>query len=363
MKILVINAGSSSLKYQLIDMSTESVVKKGIVERLVDHTSALKEVLKEVGIENVDAFGHRIVHSGEDFNSSIVFDDENMAVCEQNIELAPLHMPANLACVKACLELAPEKKNVAVFDTAFHSAMPEKAYLYGIPYELYEKYKIRRYGFHGTSHLFVSEVAAELLGRKDAKIITCHLGNGSSVAAVWGGKSVDTSMGFTPLEGLMMGTRSGDIDAAVVEFIMQKTGMSVSEVINLLNKKSGVLGISGIGSDFRDLNAAADGGHEMAKLALSMFAYRVRRYIGSLMAAMGGCDAIVFTGGIGENSHKVRLQVLQNMEQMGILIDENKNNNPEKGNFLITKETSPIAVYIIPTNEELVIARETAKLI
>ncbi|MDR3263812.1 MAG: acetate kinase [Clostridiales bacterium] len=398
MTILVLNAGSSSLKYQLFKFSGDSynVLSKGTVERIAigdslithkgkggaeikitgnidSHTEALKKVFealcdKEYGvIKNVgeiSAFGHRILHGAEDFGSSVILTEENLEKCRKNIELGPLHMPANLSCVEACKQLISSTPNVGVFDTAFHSTMSKTAYMYAIPYEYYTDYKIRKYGFHGTSHRYVSGEAAAYLDNAESKIITCHLGNGSSIAAVKGGKVVDTSMGLTPLEGLAMGTRSGDIDPAVIEFIMQKTDKSISEILNILNKKSGVLGISGISSDFRDVTTAAEAGNERAELGLAMFAYRVRKYIGSYLAALNGADAIVFTGGIGENSVKMRERIISGLDGLGIEFDAEKNQSVKRNAVSeINKTASRIKILVIPTDEELVIARETYELV
>lgn len=396
MKILVVNAGSSSLKYQLFDMSDESVLAKGTVERIgmegsqithkgkegksvtlkedfKNHTQALKKVLdclcdKEYGvisdINEIGAVGHRVLHSGEDFDKSIIIDDETLAICKKNAPLGPLHMPANISCIESCLNILKDKKNVAVFDTAFHLTMPKKAYMYAVPYEYYDKWKIRKYGFHGTSHRFVSGEALKYLKNSKAKVITCHLGNGASVAAVDGGKCVDTSMGLTPLEGLMMGTRSGDIDPAVLEFVMNKTKIDISQMLNILNKESGLKGISGVSSDMRDCKKASDEGNEKASLAIDMFAYRVRKYIGSYAAVMGGVDCIVMTGGVGENSHFIREKVLDGLEFMGVKFDKLKNENAERGKICeINKKFSKVKVLIIPTNEEIVIARDTLALV
>ena len=391
MKILVINAGSSSLKYQLIDMENESVVLKGLCERITfsgsmltqktadgretvikhdmpTHKEAMELVLNAMldpvngGIKSVDeigAVGHRVLHSGEDFKHSVVIDDEVIKICEKNAELGPLHMPGNIACIKSCREVMKGVPMVAVFDTTFHSTMPQKAYMYGIPYEVYDKYKIRKYGFHGTSHKFVSEETIKLLGKKDAKIIVCHLGNGSSVSAVKDGKCQDTSMGFTPLEGLVMGTRSGDIDPAAVDYLRVKLGLNPDEVVNYLNKKCGMLGISGFSSDMRDCTEAMEKGDERAKLAIEMVAYRVKKYVGSYIAVLGGVDAIVFTGGIGEHSYIVRQMVMENMEFCGAKFDEAKNLAYKSGVGYLNTEDSKVKIIVIPTNEELSIARET----
>ena len=392
MKILVINAGSSSLKYQLIDMTNESVILKGLCERITftggkltqktfdgretviekdmpSHKEAMQIVLeamldKEKGalssVEEISAVGHRVLHSAEDFHESVVIDDEVIAICEKNAELGPLHMPGNIACIKSCREVMPGVPMVAVFDTTFHATMPAKAYMYAIPYEVYEEHKIRKYGFHGTSHKFVSEETGKLLGNKNAKMVICHLGNGSSISAVKDGKCQDTSMGFTPLEGLVMGTRSGDIDPAAVEFLRAKLNLKPEEVVNYLNKKCGILGISGFSSDCRDLTAASEEGNERATLALEMLAYRVKKYVGSYIAVLGGVDAIVFTGGIGENSDLIRKLVMEDMEFCGAKIDLEK--NAVRGTTYINTEDSKVKVMVVPTNEELSIARETKAL-
>ena len=394
MKILVINAGSSSLKYQLIDMTDESVILKGVCERITfaggqltqktfdgrvcvikqdmpTHKEAMEIVLKAMldkengalnSIDEIGAVGQRVLHSGEDFHSSVVIDDEVIAICEKNAELGPLHMPGNIACIKSCREVMPGVPMVAVFDTTFHSTMPAKAYMYGIPYSVYEKYKIRKYGFHGTSHKFVSEETIKLLGKKDSKIVVCHLGNGSSISAVKDGKCQDTSMGFTPLEGLVMGTRSGDIDPAAVEFLRAKLNLSPEEVVNYLNKKCGILGVSELSSDLRDLTAAAEQGNEKARLALEILAYRVKKYVGSYIAVLGGVDAIVFTGGIGEHSELVRGLVMEGMEFCGAKFDEKKNLEYSSDIGYLNTDDSKVKIIVLPTNEELSIARETKNL-
>lgn len=396
MLILVVNCGSSSIKYKLMDMEKENVLLTGLSERigisgsrikqqshngeelileqdLPNHKAALENILNCItdtkygaisNISEIAAVGHRVVHGGEKFNKSVVIDDELMKVLEEMSELAPLHNPPNIIGIKTCQELIPHAAQVAVFDTAFHAEMPKHAYTYAIPYEYYEKYKIRRYGFHGTSHKFVSRRAAEILGKpvEELKIVVCHLGNGSSIAAVGNGVSQDTSMGFTPLPGLPMGTRTGDIDPAIVPFLMEKENLSVSEVNNVLNKKSGVLGISGLSSDFRDLEDAANQGNERAELALSMFAYGIVKYIGAYTAALGGLDAIVFTGGIGENSKDMRARVLRSLAYTGLQIDEEKNNSRGK-EVIISKPGSSLVAMVVPTNEELMIARETKALV
>lgn len=397
MNILVINCGSSSLKYQLINSDNESVLAKGLAERigidgsLLTHTPAGKDKVKlevpmpdhkeavrlviealldaEHGVigslSEIGAVGHRVVHGGEKFNRAVVIDDSVIKDIEELSALAPLHNPANLIGIHACAENMPGVKQVAVFDTAFHQTMPEKAYMYGIPYEYYEKYKIRRYGFHGTSHDYVSARAAEILGKKreDLKIIVCHLGNGASISAVKNGKCIDTSMGLTPLEGLIMGTRSGDLDPAILDFLCEKEGLSSSEMNTVLNKKSGVLGLSGgLSSDFRDLDDAAEKGNKLAKLALSAYCYRVAKYIGSYAIAMQGVDVIAFTAGIGENSAGVRADVCSYLGFLGAVVNEeaNKVRGEEK---VITEPGSKVTVMVVPTNEELSIARQTLALL
>ncbi|MBE5742188.1 MAG: acetate kinase [Clostridiales bacterium] len=396
MKVLVINAGSSSLKYQLIDMETEKAIAKGGCERIglegsfckhkangkdktieaqmPTHKEAIQVVLdalvdKEYGaissMDEIDAVGHRIVHSGEEFNDSVLLTDETMATIESLSELAPLHQPANIIGVKACKAIMPNVPMVGVFDTAFHSSMPEKAYIYGIPYEAYKDYKIRRYGFHGTSHRFVSNEAAKYLGRENDenfKVVTLHLGNGSSISAVKGGKSIDTSMSFTPLGGVPMGTRSGDMDPAIVEFLANKYNMTLAETLNYLNKKSGVSGLSGVSSDFRDLRSAAAEGNHRAQLALDVFTYSCRKYLGAYAAALGGVDCVVFTAGIGEHDGGVRKSIVTDMEYMGICLDEAKNDNLTDGICDITADGGKVKILVIPTNEELVIARDTERL-
>lgn len=397
MKVLVINSGSSSLKYQLIDMETEGVVAKGNCERIgingsklihkakgketiiekdmPDHNVAVELVLKaltdtEIGVissmKEIDAVGHRVVASGEAFKKPTLVTDESMALMEEIKDLAPLHNPAAIVGVKACRAAMPETPMGLVFDTGFHFTMPEHAYMYAIDYTHYEKYKIRRYGAHGTSHKFVSQEAAKYLGKKpeELKIVTCHLGNGSSITAVDGGKCVDTSMGFTPLAGVPMGTRSGDIDFAAAEYLAKKEGMNVSEVLNYLNKKCGMAGISGVSSDFRDLTAAADNGNARAQLALDMFSYACKKYVGAYAAAMNGVDCIVFTAGVGENTEIVREKICENMQYLGLEIDNEKNWQKNNGAIRdISTEGSKVKVLIIPTNEELVIARETVELL
>ncbi len=397
MNVLVINCGSSSLKFQLINAESEEVLAKGICERIgIDgkltyqpeggekeksdkpmptHTEAIQFVIEaltnpETGVvkslDEIGAVGHRMVHGGEKFSSSVVITDEvKKAVAECN-DLAPLHNPANLIGVEACQKLMPNTPMVGVFDTAFHQTMPEKAYMYGLPYEYYEKYKVRRYGFHGTSHSFVSKRAAEVMGRPydDLKTIVCHLGNGSSVTAVMNGKSVDTSMGLTPLEGVVMGTRSGSIDPAIMEFIAQKENMDIEGVMNVLNKKSGVFGLSGgLSSDFRDLTDAMNAGDKKAKIAMDVFSYSVAKYIGAYAAAMNGVDCIAFTAGIGENDDYVREQVCSYLGYLGVDFDKEINTGLRGTEKELTKPGSKVRVFVIPTNEELAIARETLALV
>ncbi len=397
MNVLVINCGSSSLKFQLIDAASEEVLAKGICERIgIDgrltyqpeggekeksekpmptHTEAIQFVIEALtnpktgvvkDLHEIGAVGHRVVHGGEKFASSVVITEEvKQAVAECN-ELAPLHNPANLIGVEACEKLMPGTPMVAVFDTAFHQTMPEKAYMYGLPYEYYEKYKVRRYGFHGTSHSYVSKKAAELMEKPydQLKTIVCHLGNGSSVTAVLNGKSVDTSMGLTPLEGLVMGTRSGDIDPAIMEFIAQKEGLDIPEIMDVLNKKSGAFGLSGeLSSDFRDLTDAMNAGDKKAKIAMDVFSYRVAKYIGSYVAAMNGVDDIVFTAGIGENDDYVREQVCSYLDYLGVIFNKDLNRGLRGKQVELTMPGSKVRVFVIPTNEELAISRETYALV
>ena len=395
MNILVINCGSSSLKYQLINSDTEGVLAKGLCERIgIDgmltyqpeggekekseiamptHTEAINAVLAALtneksgvikSLSEVGAVGHRVVHGGEKFTSSCLINDESMKAIEECNDLAPLHNPANLIGIRACQELMPGVPMVAVFDTAFHQTMPDVAYTYGIPYEYYEKYKVRRYGFHGTSHSYVSKRTAEIVGKPydQMKIIVCHLGNGASISAVNCGKSVDTSMGLTPLEGLVMGTRSGDLDPAIIDFVGKKEGLSLDEMNEVLNKKSGMLGISGVSSDGRDLEAAAETGNKRAQLALDVFDYRVIKYIGAYAAAMNGVDAIAFTAGIGENNIKMRKDVCSSLTYLGVKLDEEKN-NVRGEERIISADDSKVQVLLVPTNEELAIARETLALV
>ncbi len=395
MNVLVINCGSSSLKYQLINSDTEEVLAKGLCERIgIDgmltyqkagldkevsnppmptHKEAIQLVLDALvnektgaikDLSEVNAVGHRIVHGGEKFASSAVITDEMLAAVEECNDLAPLHNPANLIGINACKELMPGVPMVGVFDTAFHQTMPEKAYLYGLPYEYYEKYKVRRYGFHGTSHSFVSKHIAEFLGMdiNHSKIIVAHLGNGASISAVKDGKCVDTSMGLTPLEGLVMGTRSGDIDPAIMEFIAKKENLDIAGVMNVLNKKSGVQGISKVSSDFRDLEDGMNNGDKLCEAAIEVFSYRVAKYIGAYVAALNGVDAIAFTAGIGENAPLVREKVMSYLGYLGITLDEEANKNRGK-DLIISTPDSKVKVAIIPTNEELAIARETVALV
>lgn len=396
MKVLVINTGSSSLKYQLIDMDNEQVLAKGNCERIgindpllkhkptgkdpveknvemKDHSQAIQHVLSILtdpthgviaDMSEISAVGHRVVHGGEDFACSVIIDEKVKETLKKCCDLAPLHNPANLMGIAACEEAMPGVPMVAVFDTAFHQTMPQRAYMYGIPYEYYEKYKIRKYGFHGTSHYYVSHRVAEMMGKpmEELKIITFHLGNGSSVCAIKNGKSVDTSMGFTPLSGVLMGTRSGLLDPAIVTYIMEKENLSVKEMDKILNKESGVYGISGVSSDFRDIEKAASQGNERAQLALDMFEYAVRRYIGWYASEMEGVDAIAFTGGVGENNASLRENLLKNHEFMGIKLDPVK--NAIRGTEAeVTAEGSRVRVFVIPTDEELTIARDTKRLL
>ena len=396
MNVLVINCGSSSLKFQLINSDSEEVLAKGLCERIgIDgsltyqpqggektktdkamptHTEAIQFVIDALtddktgvvkSLDEIGAVGHRVVHGGEKFASSVVITDEVMKAIEECNDLAPLHNPANLIGINACQKLMPGTPMVAVFDTAFHQTMPEEAYMYGLPYEYYEKYKVRRYGFHGTSHSFVSKRAAELAGKPydQLKTIVCHLGNGASICAVKNGKSVDTSMGLTPLEGLVMGTRSGDIDPAILEFIAKKENLDIAGLMNMLNKKSGVYGLSNnLSSDFRDLDAAASEGNNPAAIALKVFAYRVAKYVGSYAAAMNGVDVIAFTAGVGENSGPVRADIMSYLGYLGIQLDEAANDSRGE-EVTISTPDSKVQVMVIPTNEELAIARETVALV
>jgi len=393
MKVLVVNCGSSSLKYQLIETRTSEVLAKGLVERIglgeveysfthgqkpktrigiqaKNHTEALKEVLGKLvspdhgvltSLDEIGAIGHRVVHGGESFYHSALITDEVIKAIEANGELAPLHNPPNLQGILACKEVLPSKKQVAVFDTAFHQTMPERSYMYALPYEYYEKYKIRRYGFHGTSHRYVAMKAAEFLGKplESINLITCHLGNGSSITAIAGGKSMDTSMGFTPLEGVVMGTRSGSLDPAVLLYIMEKENLTPKQMSDLLNKKSGILGLSGISNDMREINDAADKGNHRAKLTLEVLVHSIRRYIGGYMVELGRVDAIVFTAGIGENDWVVREMCMANMENWGFVLDKEKNRTTRGTLTDISLSSSKGKILVVPTNEELMIALET----
>lgn len=398
MKILVINAGSSSLKYQMMVSETGEVLAKGLCERIgmdgarlnhsksggesvvietpmPTHAEAIEAVVaalmdKDHGIiksmDEIDAVGHRVVHGGEKFAKSALINDEVKAAIRECFPLAPLHNPANMTGIEACEKAMPGVPMVAVFDTAFHQTMPDYAYMYALPYEMYEKYGVRRYGFHGTSHKFVSGQAAEMLGKdiKDLKIITLHLGNGSSISAVDGGKCVDTTMGLTPLAGVPMGTRCGDIDPAIVKFLMEQGDLSIADVDRVMNKESGMLGVSGVSSDFRDLASAAEAGNHRAKLALDMFCYQCSKVVGAYAAAMGGVDAIVFTAGVGENDKAVRADICKKLQFMGIDMDFDANLNMKRGvNTNVAKADSKVAILVIPTNEELVIAMDTAALV
>lgn len=396
MKVLVINCGSSSLKYQLIDMANEDVLAKGLVERIAAEGSVLKhektgmdkEIIKQPmkdhkdalglvlgaltndtygavkSLSEINAVGHRTVHGGEKISESCIVNDEILGVMKECIDLAPLHNPANIMGIEACQELMPNTPMIAVFDTAFHHTIKESAYIYALPYEYYEKYKIRRYGFHGTSHKYVSHKAAEVLNKdiKDLKIITCHLGNGASVAAIKNGEVVDTSMGFTPLEGLIMGTRCGDLDPAVITFLMEKENLDYNQVNTIMNKKSGVLGISGVSSDFRDIEEAAEKGNKRAQIALESFANRVRKYIGAYATMLGGLDLLIFTAGLGENSKEMREMICSNLEFLGVELDEERNSIRGKDQ-IINKDGAKTTVMVVPTNEELMIAKETVALV
>ncbi|CUQ15757.1 MULTISPECIES: acetate/propionate family kinase [Clostridium] len=396
MKILVINCGSSSLKYQLIDMENETKIAQGLVERIGidgsrlvhkgqdlekhiieskvnDHKDAIELVLgtlldKKIGVissmDEITAVGHRVVHGGEKYSESVIVDEEVISYLEECSKLAPLHNPCNITGIKECKKLMKDTPMIAVFDTAFHQTLPEKAYIYPIDYNLYKEYKIRKYGFHGTSHKYVSMKLAEVMGKdiKDLKIITCHLGNGASIAAVKNGKCIDTTMGFTPLAGIPMGTRSGNIDPSIIPYLIEECGYTIEEVSKSLNNSSGVLGISGVSSDFRDIEEAANEDNKRAKLALDIFHYRIREVIGSYIVAMEGVDAIVFTAGVGENSPETREECLKNLEFLGIEFDEEK--NKVRGKLReISKESSKVKAYVIPTNEELMIAKETVNLL
>ena len=392
MNVLIINAGSSSLKYQLMNPETGAVSAKGLCERIyidgrLTHNANGKKIVKDIPMpthseaiaavlailvdpvdgvikstDEIDAVGHRVLHGGMEFFDSCIINDEVIAAIEKCIPLGPLHNPANLMGIRACQAVMPKTPQVAVFDTAFHMTMPPKAYRYAIPTEYYENDSIRRYGFHGTSHKYVTKRAIELMGRKDIKLVNCHLGNGSSLSAVKDGKCQDTSMGLTPLAGVPMGTRSGDIDPAVVQFVMNKYGMSADECLNMLNKKSGVLALSGVSSDFRDIENGADAGNENCALALDKFAYEVRKYIGSYAAALGGLDCLVFTAGVGENSASMRARICEGLEFLGVKLDPEKNNTRGK-EAIISADDSKVTVWVIPTNEELMIAQDTAALV
>jgi acetate kinase len=395
MKVLVVNCGSSSIKYQLVDMSTEAVLAKGLVERIglegsilthqpgnkdkvkleadiTNHSVGIRMVLDALtdeshgvikSMQEITAVGHRVVHAGEKFADSVLITPAVMEALDECTELAPLHNPPNIMGINACAELMPGVPQVGVFDTAFHQTMPKYSFLYGLPYEAYEKYGVRRYGFHGTSHKYVSQEAAKIMGEHmtNLRIITCHLGNGASITAIKHGKSIDTSMGFTPLEGLVMGTRSGEIDPAIIPFLMKKEGMTPEQIDGYLNKKSGVLGVSGVSSDFRDIEEAAGAGNERAQLALDIFAFKVKKYIGGYVAAMGGVDAIVFTAGLGENSPSMRDKICNGLEYLGTRIDPEKNNIRGKAQE-ISVDGAKTKLFVIPTNEELVIARDTEEI-
>ena len=396
MNVLVINCGSSSLKYQLINSDSEAVLAKGLCERIgIDgrlvyqkagcdkeiteaamptHKEAIQMVLDALtndktgaigSLKEVNAVGHRVVHGGEKFAKSVVITDEVIAAVEECNDLAPLHNPANLIGIRVCSELMPGVPQVAVFDTAFHQTMPAKAYLYGLPIEYYKKYKVRRYGFHGTSHSFVSKRAVEFLGldKDNSKVIVCHLGNGSSISAVVNGQCVDTTMGLTPLEGVVMGTRSGNIDPAIMEFIAKKENLDIAGMMNVLNKKSGLLGMTGISSDFRDVRKASEEGNERAALALDAYRYRVAKYIGSYVAALNGVDAITFTAGVGENSWEMRSEICEYLGYLGVEVDEEKNKAAIGEQAVISTPDSKVKIIVLPTNEELAIARETVKLV
>ncbi|MBN1924498.1 MAG: acetate kinase [Prolixibacteraceae bacterium] len=393
MKILVLNCGSSSIKFQFFDMEGEKVLSKGLVEKIglngsclvlekatgekvifegeiLDHKVGIEYVLGVLtsekhgcisDLDEITAVGHRVVHGGEHFKESAIVDSNVISEMEKCIDLAPLHNPPNLKGIEAISDIIPDMKQVAVFDTAFHQTMPKHAYMYGIPYSLYMKYGIRRYGFHGTSHRYVSKRACKILGTEceNKKIITCHLGNGASVAAIQNGRSVDTSMGFTPLEGLLMGTRSGDLDIGVVTYLMEKEKLGSDTASILFNKHSGMLGLTGISSDFRDINDKAAEGNELAKIALVMYHYRVKKYIGAYTAAMNGCDVLVFTGGIGENADQTRKAICDELDWLGFEIDEKKNKGLRSKEAIISKDSSKVKIMVVPTNEELMIARDT----
>ena len=394
MKVLVLNCGSSSIKFQLIDMDDEKVLQKGVYERVgtkeafltvkvdgkkikvekpaLNHVEGIKVIFSELlneeygklsSLDELDAVGHRVVHGGEKFAESVLITDEVKEAIKENIPLSPLHNPAGLAGIEAVEEVTKGKPNVAVFDTAFHQTMDEKAYIYNIPYEYYEKYRVRRYGFHGTSHRYIANRVRELLGEDNSKrIISCHIGQGASIAAVKDGKSIDTSMGFTPLAGIPMGTRSGDIDPSIIKFLMDKEGLSIEEVDNMLNKKSGALGVSGVSSDFRDVESAAKEGNKRAKLALDANAYQTAKVVASYMATLGGADVIAFAGGVGENGQATRSDICKYLEFAGVKIDE-KLNDVKGEERKISTEDSKVEVWIIPTNEELMIARDTKNIV
>ena len=395
MKILIVNAGSSSLKYQLIDMSNEATIAQGLIERigieggkltqkvnggkwtiqseLKDHLDAVAMMIQALtdtehgvirSMDEVSAVGHRVVQGGERFTASVIITDEVMAAIEKNVQLAPLHNPANLMGIRACQKIMPNTPMVAVFDTAFHQTMPPKSYLYGVPREYYERLRVRRYGFHGTSHRYVSQRAAEILARpiEELRLVTCHLGNGSSMAAVQFGKCVDTSMGMTPLEGVIMGTRSGNVDPAVLQFIMNSENLNINEMLDILNKKSGFLGISGVSSDMRDIEEAAAKGHKNSQISIDMLYQGIKKYIAAYAAVMGGVDAVVFTAGIGENGYELREGVMRDMEFLGIKIDKEKNRVRGK-EIEISTADSKVKVLVVPTNEEIVIARDTLELV
>ena len=396
MKILVVNAGSSSLKYQLLDMETEKVIAKGNCERVglaepfivykhdgqeqkfegaKDHKDAIEKVLAiltnpEYGVvkslSEIEAVGHRVLHGGEIYKNSILINDEDIKNFEDLVPLGPLHMPANIAGVRACKLAMPNVPQVAVFDTAFHATMPEKAYMYAIKYEDYQQYHIRKYGFHGSSHRFITQEAAKVLGKPvdEVKLVIAHIGNGSSITAVENGKSVDTTMGLTPLQGMVMGTRSGDVDATVVQYLCNNKGISVDEAINYLNKQSGVLGISGVDSDMRTMEQESAKGNKRCQLALDMVAYTARKHIGSYLAVLNGADAIVFTGGVGENASITREDIVSGMDNLGVKLDKNRNDNFKRGQVnLISTDDSKVKVYVIPTNEELMMARDTRDIV
>ncbi len=392
MKIFVVNTGSSSLKYQLIDMEGEKVISKGLVERIgaegssmtfhvrgekkkiektiLNHTDAIKIVFDVLKKENVlkdvseiDAVGHRVVHAGEKYSGSVLITEDVVKALDECSFFAPLHNPPNIKGIRACQEVLPNVPMVGVFDTAFHQTMPDYCYMYALPYELYEKYRVRRYGFHGTSHRYVSQVAIELLGKKESKIVSCHLGNGASVCAILNGKSIDTSMGHTPTGGLIMGTRCGDVDPALIPILENVEGLSAKQIDDVMNKKSGMLGVSGISNDFRDLEDAFHEGNRRAKLALEMFDYRLKKFIGAYAIVMGGLDALVFTAGIGENDYETRYEACKGLEFMGLYLDVEKNKSVRGELAEISLPSSKVKVYVIPTNEELMIARDTLEII